>query len=281
MEPEPGAEPYIHFVFMLRFPDVPPGSGHVAHFAFNVLRNPATNESGIAVGSRGFLTCVPLSKPVILNFVEVTVSQAFKRDSGEDAIAELDDIFIFEDADFSDEFADDLVDQDELLSLIEHAFDGVGRDDGITLHQAVVIDDYGSEDEFIAAGKLDTETRWQDVPDEDISTNTSIFCFLDSKGFRYYLPASMSWAVKNYEHDEHDCGFFTYLAVLPTVAPRDVGRGIGRAFDLDSFIKEYSFTLSQVRAIYRFICFMAIKADVGMNEDYYAATRKWRTAAEI
>lgn len=279
MEPEPGAESYIHFVFMLRFPDVPPGKGHVAHFAFNVLRNPDTSESGVSVARRGFLTCIPLSKPIVVNFVEVTVSQAFERGSGDVAIAELDDIFIYQDADFSDKFAEDLIEQAELLTLIEQAFYGVGRDDGMTLHQAVVVDDYGSEDEFVAAAKLDTETRWQDVPDEDISTNTSIFCFLDPKGFRYYLPASMSWAVKNYEHDEYDCGFLTYLAVLPTVAPRDEGRGIGRAFDLNGFIEKHSFTSSQVTAIYRFICFMAIKADAGMGEDHYAAAQKWREAS--
>ena len=280
MEPEPRSGPYIHFVFMLRFPDVPTGKGHVAHFAFNVLRNPETNESGVTVVSRGFLACVPLSKPVIVNFVEVTVAQAFERGLGEDAISELNAIFIYEDADFSNEFTDDLLEQNELLALIEHAFDGVGRDDGITLHQAVVIDDHGTEDEFVAAGKLDTETRWQDVPDEDISTYPHIFCFLDPKGFRYYLPAAMSWAVKSDEHDEYERGFFTYLAVLPTVAPRDIGRGLGAAFDLSGFIEKHAFTPSQVNAIYRFICFMAIKADAWMDEDFYAATQKWRKASE-
>ena len=181
--------------------------------------------------------------------------------------------------DFSAEFVNDLLGADELLELIERAFDRVKRDEGITLHQAVVIDAYGSEEEFLAAGKLDTELRWQDVPDDDISTNTSIFSFLDAKGFRYYLPAAMSWSIRNYEHDEYNCGFFAYLAVLPTVAPRDVGRGLGNAFDLDGFIKEHLLTPPQVNAIYRFICFMAITADLGMDEDYYAATLKWRKAS--
>jgi hypothetical protein len=282
MEAGPGSEPYIHFTFMLRFRDVPVGAkGHVAHFCFNVLRNSETNESGITVVRKGFLSCLPLSKTLILSFVEATVAETFEKSMREEAIAYLNKIFIHEDTDFADEFVDDLVEKDELLALIENAFNGVEREDGITLHEAAVIDDYGSEEEFVAARNLDTDSRWQDVPDSDISNHTSIYCFLDPKGFRYYLPASMSWAVKHYEEDENDCGFFTYLAVLPSVAPREVGRGIGSSFDLDAFIKKHSFTPLQVKAIYRFICFMAIKADVGMNEDYYAATKKWRLAARI
>lgn len=280
MEAGSGSEPYILSVFMLRFSEVPVGEkDHVAHFCFNVLRNPETKDSGVTVIRRGFLACSPLTKSAILNFVEETVAQTFENALREEAIANLNEVFIHSDANFADEFVEDLVERDELLKLIENAFDGVERENGITLHQAVVVDEYGSEQEFIDAEKLDTETRWQDVPDSDISTHTSIYCFLDPKGFRYYLPASMSWAVKHYEEDDNDCGFFTFLAVLPSVAPREVGRGIGSSFDVDAFIKEHSFTPMQVKAIYHFICFMAIKAEVGLDEDHYAATKKWRLAA--
>jgi hypothetical protein len=41
----------------------------------------------------------------------------------------------------------------------------------------------------------------------------------------------------------------------------------------------HSFTPQQVDAIYRFICFMAIRAEYGMDEDEYAAIKKWRQAA--
>ncbi len=273
---EMGTEQYIHFVFMLRFPDVPPGKNHAVHFCFNVLRDSENNETGTTVMRRGFLSSAPFSKLAVQKFVEEAVAEAFGKFGSEEAIAYLNKSLIYADADFADEFIDDLLEEDVLLALIETAFDGVTRDDGITLHQAVVIDDYGSEEEFISARDLDTEIRWQDVPDSDISTNTSIFSFLDPKGFRYYLPASMYWAVKNYTNDKYDSGFFTYLAVLPTIAPRDVGRGFGETFDLDDFISRHSFTPLQVETIYRFICFMALKADIRMDEDYYAAAKKWR-----
>jgi len=279
LEPKPGTEPYFHFVFLLRFPDIPPGKGHVAHFCFNVLENPETDVQGINVVCRGFLTCVPLSKSTVNDFVEAAVDEAFVKSTLEEAIAALNKSFIFDDEDFSDKFSSDLLGRDELLALIEDAFIGVNRDDGITLHQAVVIDDYGTDREFIAAKIRDTEVRWQDIPDVDIATNPSIFSFLDAKGFRYYLPAYMSWSVKNFENTRYDSSFFTYLAVLPTIAPREVGRGLGTAFDLDGFIKEHLFNKAQVNAIYRFLCFIAIKADYRIDEDYYAALLKWRSAA--
>lgn len=273
------SEPYIHFWFMLRFPEVPPGKGHTANFSFNVLQRPETTEQGISVVRRGFLTSIPFSKTGVQKFVEAAVAKAFEKPRDQ-ALVLLGSQFIHDDADFSAQFASDLIESDILLEMIAAAFADVKRGDGITLHQAVVIDNYGSEDEFVSAGKFATESRWQDVPDSDISTNTSIFNFLDPAGFRYYLPAAMSWAVKNYADDEFECSFFTYLAVLPTVAPREVGRGIGEAFDLNGFIEKHSFTAAQIRVIYRFICFMAIRAEHGMDEDQYAAVKKWRQAAK-
>ncbi|MBL8181881.1 MAG: hypothetical protein JNL64_09765 [Blastocatellia bacterium] len=273
------SEPYIHFWFMLRFPDLPPGKGHTANFVFNVLQRPESTRQGISVLRRGFLDAVPFSKSKVQEFVEASVAFAATK-SRDEALAILNEQFIYDDLDFSNEFADDLLEADKLLALIHDAFDGVDRQGGITLHQALVIDDYGTQEELEAAEAYDTEDRWQNVPESDISKNISIFNFLDPIGFRYYLPAYMSWSIKNYTDDESDCSFFTFMAVLPTVAPRDVGLGIGNAFDLDNFINERGFTSAQIDAIYRFICFMAIKAEFGMSEDYYAATKKWRIAAE-
>jgi hypothetical protein len=270
------SEPFIHFQFMLRFPSVPPGKGHAAHFCFNILQEPETDVAGIFVVRRGFVVSVPLSKPDIMKFVEVAVSDAFRANSREGALEHLNTQFINSDLDYSYEFEGDLISADDLLWLIEEAFDGVERGVGITLHQASVIDNYGSEEDFVAAAKLDTEERWQDIPDSTIKANPHVFTFLDPLGFRYYIPAAMSFAVTN--HDDFDT-VFTYLALLPTIAPREIGRGMGAAFDLDAFIQEHSFTAMQVSAIYRFICFVAIRAEHGMDEDQSAAVTKWRQAA--
>jgi hypothetical protein len=87
---------------------------------------------------------------------------------------------------------------DDVIDEINRAFYGVTREGGVSLHEADVIDDYyGSMEERAEARKLDTETRWQDVPDPDIEQNSSILSFLDPIGFHYYIPAYMVWTLEN------------------------------------------------------------------------------------
>ncbi|MFG6099650.1 DUF6714 family protein [Leptothoe sp. ISB3NOV94-8A] len=72
-----------------------------------------------------------------------------------------------------------------LIKEINEAFDGVAREDGVTLHEAMVIDDYGSPAERAEARAQDTEDQWQDVPEDDIRFSDAVLSFLDSKGFHY------------------------------------------------------------------------------------------------
>jgi hypothetical protein len=83
-----------------------------------------------------------------------------------------------------------------LIAEITAAFDGVAREDGVSLHEAHVIDDYGSAEERAEARAMDTESCWQDVPDELIARGDSVLSFLDPKGFRYYIPAYIVWYLK-------------------------------------------------------------------------------------
>lgn len=92
--------------------------------------------------------------------------------------------------------------RDALIAEITAAFDGVEREDGITLHEAEALDDRLSEAEQRAARSLDTEERWQDVPDKDIAWCCSALSFLDDKGFRYYFPAFMIYALKHWDDPE-------------------------------------------------------------------------------
>ncbi|QZZ21630.1 hypothetical protein J5X98_03990 [Leptothermofonsia sichuanensis E412] len=87
-------------------------------------------------------------------------------------------------------------DRPELIEQITKAFDGVSREDGVTLHEARVIDDWGGEEERAAARSLDTDQRWQDVPIEWIKQLWDAFSFLDGKGWRYYLPVWMLHALR-------------------------------------------------------------------------------------
>src|SRR4051794_16144118 len=87
----------------------------------------------------------------------------------------------------------------ERQSLIEEitaAFDGVSREGGISLHEAEQIDCHGIAEERAEARKVDTDRRWQDVPDQWLEELPAVPHFLDAVGFRYYLPAYMIWAMK-------------------------------------------------------------------------------------
>src|SRR5207245_238190 len=66
------------------------------------------------------------------------------------------------------------------------------------LHEALVIDEYGSQQERSAARGLDTERSWEDVSEADIERSDSALSFLDPIGFRHYLPAYMVWTLIHY-----------------------------------------------------------------------------------
>lgn len=59
----------------------------------------------------------------------------------------------------------DAVVRQEIIELIGDAFDGVPRGDAMSLHEIWVGSRGGTEEECRAARDLDTEERWQDVPD--------------------------------------------------------------------------------------------------------------------
>jgi hypothetical protein len=54
--------------------------------------------------------------------------------------------------------------RDALIGQIRKAFTNVSRVGGVSLHEADVIDSYGSRQQRDAARKLDTESVWPCVP---------------------------------------------------------------------------------------------------------------------
>jgi hypothetical protein len=85
---------------------------------------------------------------------------------------------------------------------IGQAFADVTRDDGMTLHEAAVLDGYGSDAELAAARLRDTDRHWRDVPDAAIERLWTALMFLDDKGFHYYLPAYMWWTLRHYDRSD-------------------------------------------------------------------------------
>lgn len=92
---------------------------------------------------------------------------------------------------------------DGLVETIEQqirsAFAQVAREDGITIHEADMLDSYGSDEQLAAARQLDTERHWTEVADATIERLSSALSFLDPRGFHFYLPAYMCWTLRSYD----------------------------------------------------------------------------------
>jgi len=155
-----------------------------------------------------------------------------------------------------------------VIEQITKAFEGVSREDGVTLHEARVIDDYGSEEERAAARKIDTDSHWQDVPVEWIEQLHDALCFLDPKGWRYYLPAYMLYSLKFYTRSSNAVDSAFYSCLFPKESK-------------DKNLKEhklslFSFlTVDQSRAVCRFLQFEATYGETDERAAQEALDEYW------
>jgi hypothetical protein len=89
--------------------------------------------------------------------------------------------------------------QQHLLDSIERAFHGVELGDGVSLHEATVVDDYGTPAQRLAARKSDEKRDWRkliDDPELLRSCRLGALSFFDAAGLKFHLPACLSQAVK-------------------------------------------------------------------------------------
>lgn len=84
-----------------------------------------------------------------------------------------------------------------IVEAIVEAFAGVRRG-AITLHEALVIDGYGSEAQRRQARQQDTERSWVDVPATHLERGGNAIAHFDPVSWRYYLPAFMVWVLANF-----------------------------------------------------------------------------------
>jgi len=109
----------------------------------------------------------------------------------------------------------------QIIDEIERAFDGVTRDDGVTLHETWEIDRCSSDRMRAKARRLDTDRRWQDVPDADIEQLPYALCFLDAEGFRYYIPAYMVWSLRHHQTNDSEAVDNTVSAFMSDPLHKD------------------------------------------------------------
>ena len=90
---------------------------------------------------------------------------------------------------------------ESIIEAIRLAFAGVSRGK-ISLHEAEVIDNYGSKEERAEARRLDTGASWDRVPDSHIEECTTALCHLDPAGWKYYVPAYMIWSLQYFRESD-------------------------------------------------------------------------------
>ena len=161
-----------------------------------------------------------------------------------------------------------------LIEKITQAFEGVSREGGVSLSEAWVIDDYGSDEERAEARARDSDKKWEEVPDKDIHFGYSCFSFLDDIGFAYYIPAYMTWYLRNIDSEDPEVvNSNTFEFLIYSLGP-----------SMNGVMSEYTIsqfrlcTLEQRRVIAHFLQFveeeedaMAIEAGFPKGElDNYA-----------
>lgn len=172
--------------------------------------------------------------------------------------------------------------RDAVIAEINHAFDGVSRGYGITLHEAIALDDYASQKERMAARRRDREACWQDVTDEDILECPSALSFLDAEGFRYYIPTFMILGLNCLQ--------------VPRFDPRDDPQGILhtssfhllnfypkslRESEPGLFVDKYRFSKAQCRAIANFLRLIVDADEYGADETTIQAVERWERFANV
>jgi hypothetical protein len=151
-----------------------------------------------------------------------------------------------------------------LIEEITRVFEGVSRENGVSLSEAWIIDDYGSDEERVEARKRDTETRWQDVPDDDICFGYSCLSFLDEIGFHYYIPAYIVWYLRNMDNEDPEppsSSSTTFDSLIFHLTLENWGGWE------EYYLRKYSlFTPQESKAIAQFLQFDAEREDVCNRE---------------
>ena len=90
-----------------------------------------------------------------------------------------------------------------LLRAIQQAFKDVELGSGVTLHETIVIDNYGGPKERLQARSPDETQDWRKIDTRELMSVWGIGgpSFYDALGFRFHLPAYLSLAGTHFNDD--------------------------------------------------------------------------------
>ena len=157
------------------------------------------------------------------------------------------------------------MDREALFAQIAAAFDGVSRAGGVSLREGEVLDCYGSDKKRERARRQDIEKRWQDVPNADIVLYRSSLFFMDAIGFRYYLPAFMSYVLRHMDDTWQDEWDITSVILTMLQVQQHSGKAYLETYKL--------ITYAQAQAIGSFLQYVV---EHGEENNSYDAARIFR-----
>ncbi len=152
--------------------------------------------------------------------------------------------------------------RERALQAIAEAFRGVTRTGGVSLHETVPIDNYEGSAARAAARKLDVDHRWEDVPHADLAEICGIggMAFLDPIGWRYYLPAYMTWWLRGGEAADS----LAADEIIWTLQLSKGGKNPLRGYDLERYA---TLNRRQTEAVVRFLRCVADHAEEESTRD--------------
>ena len=87
--------------------------------------------------------------------------------------------------------------RDALLVEIARAFSGVHRRGGVSISEALIIDDRGTAEERAEARARDRDTHWDDIDLQAKDPQGVVLNFVDPIGFRYHLPTVLTYVLRH------------------------------------------------------------------------------------
>ena len=160
---------------------------------------------------------------------------------------------------------------EQLISSLAESFRDVSLGNGITLHEANAIDLRLSVSEQRAMRRLDKASQWQNVPEEHLIKCSSALSFLDPAGFRFYLPAFLTFGLRAEHPESYSILSSSYFHLL-----HEPGKSL-RQSNPGAIIQHFGFTLQQSQALLSFLRYF----DADATPAYTEALQRWETAVTM
>jgi hypothetical protein len=157
------------------------------------------------------------------------------------------------------------MDSQEVVRSIRDAFRGIKLEDGVSLNMTEYNDSGGSAEHFRQLAADDERDDWQAIDDKTLEKFTVTFSFTDWKGFRFYLPAYMIYALT---HPESTAGIGD--STIFHLDPSSISKLYGKT--LDTILSK-----QQLKAVVQFLEYCADDSD---HHDAKVANRRLRRMRE-